>query len=258
MRKQQVIYDMKDAVFAAADALKDGGAGAGEAAVHALLDAWFAKQSEPAALFSDGLAVPALAVGPRRLEAYTCHDGPCFAVCALCGRGAYERGLRDYAVAAAYLEAGELQAAMVFDPSHAELYHAVKNLGAYMNGRSLSVSRCRRVTDAFVSADHATLRTARQDALFALLAQAQSLRCGAAFSLELCHLAGGRIDAAIGHTQPFIAYAAGQLIAREAGAALLGRDGRPLPPMDEPGAPASFAAVSPGIAAEMGALLAAM
>ncbi len=263
MREKQAVYFMKDAVFAAADALKAGNAdGAGEAALKVLLKGWFQDQSEPVALLSDGLAVPVIARSQAQFDDFTKqiagYNGPCFTVCAVCGQNAYERGLRDYCISAAYMEARELKAAMVFDPSHAELYHAVKSLGAYMNGKSLSVSRCKRMLDAYLSLDYGTLRTANETALHDLISQAQSVRSGAAFSLELCHLASGRIDAAVGCRQSFIASAAGRLIAQEAGAAMLGFDGQPLPPMGEIGERTSFAAVCPGLQQEMSGLLAAL
>lgn len=258
MREKKVVFYMKDAVFAAAALC--GKSGACDAALSALLKGWFSEQSEPVALLADGLAVPMLANSETQIVDYSrnaaWHNGACFAVCCLCGRSAYERGLRDYCVAAAYLEGMQIKAAMVFDPPHAELYHAVKTLGAYMNGKSLSVSCGKRAMDAYISVDHNTLRTAREGALHDLLSQTQDARSHAAFSLALCHVASGRVDAAIGRGQSFIEYAAGQLIAEEAGAALLGFDGKPLPPMGELGERNSFAAVSPGIAKEMGALLA--
>ncbi len=261
MYEKQAVYYMKDAMFAAADALKAGNAdGAGEAMLQALLKGWFSEQNEPVVLLADGLAVPAIARSQQLLDDYVgqtaFHDGACFAVCSLCGRSAYERGLRGWCIAAAYIEGRELKAAMVYDPSHAELYHAVKSLGAYINGKSLVVSRCKRVTDAYVSLDHATLRTARENALRDLVSQVQNVRSGAAFSLELCLMAAGRIDAAAGRGQSFIESAAGRLIAQEAGASLLGFDGKPLPPISELGERASFAAVSPGIAQELGNLFA--
>jgi myo-inositol-1(or 4)-monophosphatase len=263
MRDKQTIYYMKDAVFAASDALKAGDAdGACEAALKALLKGWFLEQSEPVALLADGLAVPMIALSQTKLDDYSkktgFHDGACFAVCSLCGRGAYERGLRDYGITAAYIEGREINAAMVFDASHAELYHAVKSLGAYMNGKSLNVSRCKRVMDATVSLDHNTLRTTREGALRDLISQAQDVRSGEAFSLALCRMASGCTDAAIGRGQSFIEYAAGMLIAQEAGAALLGFDGKPLPPISEIGERASFAAVSPSLKQELGELLAAL
>ena len=263
MLEKQAVYYMKDAVFAAADALKAGDtAGAGEAAVKALLKGWFSEQSEPVALLADGLAVPVIAHSQTQLEDFSQqlagYKGMCFAVCAIGGQSAYERGLRDYCISAAYMEGRELKAAMVFDPPHAELYHAVKSLGAYMNGKSLGVSHCKRVIDAYVSLDYGTLRTAEETALRSLVSQVQNVRSGAAFSLELCHLASGRIDAAIGRWQSFIESAPGRLIAQEAGAALLGFDGQPLPSISEIGERASFAAVSPGIKQEMSELLAAL
>ncbi len=260
MREKQVVYYMKNAVFAAADALKDGNGCS--AAIDALLEGWFSEQNEPAALFADGLAVPVLAASRTRLNDYPAdaavQNGPCFTVCSASGRHAYERGLRDYAVTVAYAEQAEIKAAMVYDPAHAELYHAVKSLGAYMNGISLSASRCKSLTEAYLSIDHGTLRTARGEGLHRLLAQAQNVRSGASFALELCHLAGGRIDAAVGRSQSFIEYAPGLLIAREAGAVMLGADGKTMPPLSGLGERKTLAAAAPGIAREMGALLAAL
>jgi len=263
MRSKQAVYYMKDAVFAVAEALQSKNTeGVCGAALTALLKGWFAEQDEPVALLADGLAVPMLARSDTALDDYSqnaaWHNGPCFAVCALSGRSAFERGLREYCTAIAYIEGKQIQAAMVYDIAHAELYHAVKDLGAYMNGKTIAVSRCKRVMDAYISLDHGTLRTAREDALRNLLTQAQEIRSGASLSLELCHTASGRIDAAIGRSQAFIDYAAGLLIAKEAGAAALGFDGKPLPPMTELGERRSVIAVAPDIAQELGELAAAL
>ncbi len=263
MLEKQAVYYMKDAVFAAADVLKAHDAqGAGEAAVNALLKIWFSEQSTPFALLSDSLAVPVLARSLTQLDDYSNHsalnNGVCFVICSLSGRGAHARGLRDSCIAAAYIEGKEIKAAMVFDPSHAELFHAVKSLGAYMNGKSIGVSRCESITDAYVSFDHNTLRTGKEAALRSLVSQAYNVRTGAAFSLSLCHLASGRIDAVIGRSQSFIDAVAGRLIAQEAGAMLLGFDGKPLPPISEIGERMSLAAVSPGIKQEMSELLSAL
>lgn len=263
MRDKQVVYYMKDAVFAAADALNTKNAeSVCDAALSALLKGWFAEQDEAVALLADGLAVPMLARSETALDDYAqnaaWHNGPCFAVCSLSGRSAFERGLHEYCTAIAYIEGKQIKAAMVYDPSHAELYHAVKNLGAYMNGKSLHVSSCKRVMDACVSLDHGTLRTARTEALRDLLTQAQDIRSGASFSLALCHAACGRIDAAFGRSQAFIDYAAGLLIAQEAGATLLGFDGKPLTLINELGERRSLIAASPDIAQELGELAAAL
>ncbi len=263
MLEKQAVYYMKDAVFAAADALKAHGAqSAGEAATKALLKSWFDEQSTPFALLADSLAVPVMARSLTQLDDYSnqsaLNNGVCFVICSLSGRGAHARGLRDSCIAAAYIEGKEMKAAMVFDPSHAELFHAVKSLGAYMNGKSIGVSRCESMTDAYISFDHKSLRTGKEVALRSLVSQAQDMRTGAAFSLSLCHMASGRIDAAIGRSQSFIEAAAGRLIAEEAGAVLLSFDGKPLPPVTEIGERMSFAAVSPGIKQEMRELLSAL
>ncbi len=258
-----VIYYMKDAVFVAADAL--GGTNAGgacDAAVAALLRGWFAKQNEPVAVLADGLPVPVLAHSEKQLEDYAqrlaYHDGPCFAVAALSGTAAYERGLRDYCVAVAYLENRELKAAMVYDPAHAELFHAVQNLGAYLNGKSIKASGRKSLMEAYLSVDHGTLRMGKEEALRGLIMQAQHVRCGAPFSLALCYAACGRIDAAVGRGQSFIDSAAGLLIAKEAGAKLLNEDGNPLAPFDQIGQRISAAAACPGIAKELGEIIAGL
>ncbi len=263
MRSKQAVYYMKDAVFAAAEALQSKRTeGVCDAALTALLNGWFAEQDEPVALLADGLAVPMLARSETALDDYSpnaaWHNGPCFAVCSLSGRSAFERGLRDNGTAIAYIEEKQIKAAMVYDPSHAELFHAVKNLGAYMNGKSIAVSRCKRVMDAYVSLDHGTLRTAQENALRNLLTQSQNIRSCASFALELCHMASGRIDAVFGRSQAFIDYIAGLLIAQEAGATALGLNGKPLPPMNDLGERRSLVAVTPDITQEIGELAATL
>lgn len=249
----QVVYYMKDAVFAAADALGSRKEGVCDAAVTALLGGWFSERTEPVAVMADGLAVPVLALGAQSCRDFgqglASFDGPCFALAAISGRAAYERNLDGYCTAVAFLNHRELKAAMVYDPVHAELFHAVHHLGAYLNGKSIGVSHKKSLMEACVSVDHNTLRTADAQTLHSLFSQTQHIRVGTSFSMELCLTACGRIDAAVGQGQSFIDSAAGLLIAKEAGAALVGDDSTHAP-IAQIGKRIRAAAVSPGIAEE--------
>jgi myo-inositol-1(or 4)-monophosphatase len=152
------------------------------------------------------------------------YDGPCFAVGSAGGAAAFERGLFDVCVSIAYLDGRRLQAAVVYDPVHVELFHAVSGLGAYLNGKRISPAQTKRISDACVSLDQTSLR-AGGESVRMLLDEAAQVRVGAACGIELCYTACGRVDATIRHNEAFFDYAAGMLVAKEAGATVSDSEG---------------------------------
>jgi myo-inositol-1(or 4)-monophosphatase len=255
-------YIMKDAAFAAGDVLSDRtrGCDACQTVTDVLLRGWFAENDSGVALWADGLAVPMLArradtgvdltVLPGESGPYA---GPCFAIRSF-GGAAFDRGLFDVSVSIAYLIGKRLMAAVVFDPVHVELFHAVSGLGAYLNGKAIAPASTRRMSDACISLSHASLRTGGKT-VHSLLCEAAQVRAGASCGLELCYTACGRTDAVVRHNEAFFDYAAGLLVAREAGAVVTDADGGPVS-LPEYGGRLSFAAACPGIAGELAGRLA--
>ena len=254
-----VCYIMKDAAFAAGDKL---GGRAGQQETHRtlldqLLSGWFNGRSGSVLLWTDGLATPMLArredgdftLGDFTRGAGGC-DGPCFAVGGTGGGAAYERGLFDACISIAYLNERRMQAAVAYDPVHVELFHAVSGLGAYLNGKRISPAPTKRLSDAYVSIGHSALRTGGKP-VRSLSAEAGRVRVGAVCGLELCYTACGRVDASVMRNEAFVDYAAGLLVAQEAGAALMDRFGGPYGALREYGERSDITAACSGLAGEL-------
>ena len=256
-----VCYIMKDAAFAAGDKLT---AHVQRQEVHqALLDkllaGWFSGGGGDVMLWTDGLVVPMLA---RRdgdgyaLVAYAGdtggYDGPCFAAGGTGGAVA-ERGLFGVCVAIAYMDGRQIQAAVVYDPVHVELFHAVAGLGAYLNGKRITPSSVKRLSGARISLGQAALR--KGGWVQTIIMEAGHICVGAACALELCHTACGRTDAAVLNNEAFADCAAGLLIAKETGTVLMNGSGGPLHELREYGERRDIAAACPGIAGELARLL---
>ena len=269
-----ICFYMKDAAFAAGDVLNEGfqavlqkdgrlvGKKSSEAAMSVLLDKWFAARDESVAVLFKEMAEPVIA--RERNGVYTQEDfegewtqyeGPCFCISGLDGSLAYERGIRDFDISLAYIENRQVMAGVVFDPVHVELFHAADGMGAYLNGKRISAAGTAYLADAYISAGSRVLRTADEHVLRRLSEQVLCMRTAASCGLELCYAACGRVDASIGFGRHFCDCAAGLLIAKEAGAVLLDKDGceyTDVPVRDER---MNAVAAAPGIQKELAEIL---
>jgi myo-inositol-1(or 4)-monophosphatase len=112
-------------------------------------------------------------------------------------------------------------AGVVFDPLRNELFTAVKNNGAYLNGHKISVSPCKRMKDSLIGTgfpfrnfqiiDHYNRCFSR------VLQNCQGIRRAGAATIDLAYVACGRLDAFWEHgLQPWD-LAAAVLMITEAG-----------------------------------------
>jgi myo-inositol-1(or 4)-monophosphatase len=131
----------------------------------------------------------------------------------------------------------------VFNPRTGELFDAWEGGGARLNGSPIAVSGKSDLATALVGTGFgytAERRSEQAEMVSRLLPFARDIRRIGSAALDLCNLATGRLDAyyELG-LQPWD-YAAGALIAEEAGAAIIGRDDatRPGTPFVFAGAPA--------------------
>ena len=257
-----VCYIIKDAAFAAGDKLTAHAQRqeTHQALLDKLLTSWFGGLSGDVMLWTDGLVKPMLA--RRDGDGYTVtayegntsgYDGPCLVAGGTDGTG-IERGLFSTCVAIAYLDGWHLQAAVVYDPVHVELFHAVAGLGAYLNGTRITPSSVKRLSNAHVFVGQAALRKSGGPVQTVIM-EAGHILAGAACALELCHTACGRTDAVVVSNEAFIDYTAGLLIAREAGVVLMDGSGERLHELREYGERRDITAACPGIAGELLGLL---
>jgi myo-inositol-1(or 4)-monophosphatase len=122
-------------------------------------------------------------------------------------------------VAAAY--DGDVVAGAVVDVLSDETFSAATGLGSRVDGQPITVSDCRSLARALVLTGfsyRAGVRGRQGSIVQALLPTARDIRCFGSAALQLCWVGAGRADAYFERDIKVWDYAAGALIAREAGA----------------------------------------
>ena len=142
------------------------------------------------------------------------------------------RNLRHSAVSLALAEGGRVVFGAVYNPYAPELFTARLGGGAYLNGRRISVSGEGRLARSLVSVGTAPGRREWSGRVFAemraLYDGAVDVRRSGCASLDLCDTACGRLDAYVERWLMPWDYAAGALIAAEAGGAVTDCEGGEL------------------------------
>lgn len=159
----------------------------------------------------------------------------CWYVDPLDGTTNFVHGLPHCAVSVALAApSGQMDVAVVFDPCKAELFHAVRGHGAYLNGRAIRVSATPALEEAlFVTGfpydrrDH-TAFYLRYFETF--LQRSRDLRRFGSAALDLSYVAAGRFDGFWEwHLKPWDT-AAGWLLVEEAGGSVVDFDGSAYDP----------------------------
>lgn len=133
----------------------------------------------------------------------------------------YLYGVPAYAVSVAVEVDGRVAAGVVHDPSHGDLFTAVTGQGAMRNGRPLVLGGDITLGTALVGTGfgYAPARRRWQGRVVAeLLGEVRDVRRFGAAALDLCWVACGRLDVYFERGLQEWDYAAGALIAAEAGA----------------------------------------
>ena len=145
----------------------------------------------------------------------------------------YLYGLRDWAVSIAAEVDGSVVAGVVEVPRHGETFTAVTGQGAWLHrGEAKLALHC----SSGVPLDRALVgtgfgydpgrRQVQGEVIAALLPHIRDIRRGGSAAVDLCSVAAGRLDAFYERGLNYWDFAAGGLIAREAGALVGGLDGR--------------------------------
>ncbi|GAY16184.1 inositol monophosphatase family protein [Mycobacterium sp. shizuoka-1] len=181
----------------------------------------------------------------------------CWAIDPIDGTVNFVYGIPAYAISIAAQIDGVSVAGAVADVVSGDVYSAASGQGAqvYSDGQRRSLG-CSAVTDLSMALvgtgfGYAPRRRAEQAALLAqLLPQVRDIRRVGSAALDLCMVAAGRLDAHYEHGLNVWDWAAGALVASEAGALAV------LPPATDSGADGPLTVVAaPGIA---GALIEAL
>ncbi len=134
----------------------------------------------------------------------------------------FSRGLPFYCVAIGYVEDGKVRAGAVHAPRTRETFVASEGAGAALNGAPIRVSTTKEVSEAFAVASLGFGSASKRGSRFvALNATCARLRIDGAAALEIAYLANGRIDLFLHEFLSPWDIAAAQIIAREAGAAVV-------------------------------------
>jgi myo-inositol-1(or 4)-monophosphatase len=125
------------------------------------------------------------------------------------------------AVSVAAAVDGDVVAGAVVDVLRDETFSAASGLGARMGGDPVEISQCRSLARALVMTGfsyRADVRGRQGKIVQALLPAARDIRCFGSAALQLCWVGAGHADGYFERDIKVWDYAAGALIAREAGA----------------------------------------
>ncbi|HEX8005983.1 MAG TPA: inositol monophosphatase family protein [Trebonia sp.] len=146
----------------------------------------------------------------------------------------YLYGLHDWAVSIAAEVSGVVVAGVVAVPRRGETFTAVLGGGAWLNSREGRVAlRCNTgvpLDQSLVATGfgyRAERRKVQGEIVAALLPQIRDIRRAGVAAVDLCSVAAGRVDAFYERGLNYWDYAAGGLIAAEAGAVVGGLSGAP-------------------------------
>lgn len=139
---------------------------------------------------------------------------------------------RNSAISLALISNREVILGIIYNPFSDEMYYAKKGEGSFLNGEKIHVSDAKAMGESLISIGTSPYFKDEAEENFKTFSQifreCQDIRrCGAA-SLDLAHVACGRIDGYMENHLKLWDYAAGVLIVREAGGIVLNYEGQEL------------------------------
>ncbi len=148
------------------------------------------------------------------------------------GTSNFLHGLPHFAISIALEEAGELLAAVIYDPVKDDMFWAEKGAGAYLNDRRMRVSSRSRLDSALIATgipymghgEHGDF----QAELALVMAETAGVRRWGAAALDLAYVAAGRYDGFWERGLSPWDIAAGLLLVREAGGYVSAIEGGPV------------------------------
>lgn len=165
-------------------------------------------------------------------------------------------GLPAYAVSVAAERDGVIVAGAVHSPASGETFHAALGRGAWLGERRLAGPSATTLDQALVGtgfAYDAHTRAEQAGVAAQLLPRVRDIRRLGAASLDLCYAAAGRLDAYYERGLSPWDFAAGALVAQEAGVVVHGLRGRAAGPVFVLAAAAPIAEELAGVLEELGA-----
>lgn len=145
----------------------------------------------------------------------------CWIIDPIDGTTSFCRGQAYYAVSIGLRRGGDLVAAGIYAPALDQLFLAERGSGAFLDGKRIEVSACKRLDEAVLATGFACLRAGLSHNnlyyLNLILPHILDLRrCGSA-ALDLAYVAAGKVDGFWELNLNLYDIAAGVLLVREAG-----------------------------------------
>ena len=162
----------------------------------------------------------------------TSGDSPyCWIIDPLDGTSNYVHHFPFYAVSIGLSRAGELIVGAIYDPNRDEMFAAIRNQGAWLNGKPIRPTDVGRLERSMVVAS-LPVGSGRDDPavmrFLQVLPNAQSVQRTGSASLNLAYVAAGRIEAFWSSSLKPWDVAAGAVIVEEAGGRISKMDGSPF------------------------------
>jgi myo-inositol-1(or 4)-monophosphatase len=150
------------------------------------------------------------------------------------GTNNFLHGIPHFAVSIGYYERGQGILGMIAQPTTGDWYVAQQGLGAWRNGRPISVSAASQLRDAMIGCGFYYDRGRRMRATFDTLidlfgAGIHGMRRMGAAALDLAYLACGQFDGFFEYQLSPWDFAAGAVLVAEAGGQVSDCWGQPLP-----------------------------
>jgi len=171
----------------------------------------------------------------------------------------FAHGIPLFSVSIAYAHEGQVELGVVYDPMRDEVFSAEIGRGAWLNGKPIRSGSAQELDQSLmVTGFPYDIRTNPENNLdhytrFAL--RSQGVRRLGSAALDLCYIAAGRFDGYWELRLNSWDIAAGELIAREAGALVTNVHGKPDDLVRNPSIQYSILAASPSVHEQMLAIL---
>lgn len=146
------------------------------------------------------------------------------------GTNNFAHGIPQFSISIAYAEFGKVLAGVVYDPTRNELFTAERGKGAWLNGKPISVSGNKTLSESMIATgfyyDRGDLLDNTIRAVYRLFkSNIQCIRRMGSAALDLSYVACGRFDAYFEYMLSPWDFAAGTLILEEAGGVWTDREG---------------------------------
>ena len=144
----------------------------------------------------------------------------------------FAHDIPTYGIQCCLFDGGEPRMAVIWLPCQDELYTAIEGQGCWLNGRKVTVDKSVTADTAVISVGDFTHKSDRLAALQYkavgyLYPRVSKLRMYGAASVDYAWFVSGRLAATIFTTRNLWDIAPGILLSREAGAIIMGLDGKP-------------------------------